>query len=126
MPWIRSRIAITATASAPPIKTPGTAASPSPMSSPARPPSAIAASAASTRGTNQLIGDQRLVRGSRGQRLRLPREPIAGAAHGLDHLRTAGRAQRFAQPLHVHVDGALLDEHMVAPDPVEQLRSAVD
>ena len=35
------------------------------------------------------------------------------------------RRQRLAQPLHVHVHRALLDEHVVAPDAIEQLRAAV-
>ena len=37
----------------------------------------------------------------------------------------AARLQRLAQPADVHIDGALLDEHMVAPYLVEQLRAGV-
>jgi hypothetical protein len=56
-------------------------------------------------------------------RWRLRGDAVAGAAHGL-HQR-AGRAQRLAQALDVHVDRALLDEHVVAPDLVQQLLAAV-
>src|SRR5689334_2568971 len=54
------------------------------------------------------------------------REPVAGAADGLDHVLAFDRRERLAQPLDVDVDRALLDEHVVAPDAVEQLRAAVD
>ncbi|ABA47730.1 hypothetical protein BURPS1710b_1624 [Burkholderia pseudomallei 1710b] len=57
--------------------------------------------------------------------LRVFREPVAAAAHGFDHSIAAGGLERGAQPLDVHVDRALLDEHMVAPDLIEQLRAAV-
>ena len=50
-------------------------------------------------------------------------QAVAGAAHGLDHARR--RRQRLAQALDVHVDRALLDEDVVAPHLVEQLRAAV-
>ena len=53
------------------------------------------------------------------------RQPIARAARGLDHLRALHRRQRLAQALDMHADRALLDEHMVAPHAVEQLRPAV-
>src|SRR5689334_46761 len=34
--------------------------------------------------------------------------------------------QRLPQPANVHVDRALLDEYVIAPDLVEELRAAVD
>ena len=48
-------------------------------------------------------------------------EPIAGAPHRLDHVRALHRTERFAQALDVHVDRALLDEHVVTPDAVAVL-----
>src|SRR4051812_6340639 len=52
--------------------------------------------------------------------------PVAGTADGLDQRRRLDRRQRLAQALDVDIDGALLDEDVVAPDAVEQLPAAVD
>ena len=35
----------------------------------------------------------------------------------------AAGLERLAEPPDVHVDGALLDENVVAPDAIEQLRA---
>jgi len=50
---------------------------------------------------------------------------VADTAHGFDERGAVGRRQRLAQALDVHVDGALLDEDVVAPDAVQQLRARV-
>src|ERR1051325_9907820 len=86
------------------------------------PPARAAAMDASRRGISQPIASYA---GSAGQRLHLLRQAIARAAHGLDHAGALHRVERLAQALDVDVDGALLDEHMVAPHTVEQLRAAV-
>src|SRR6266850_5401094 len=52
-------------------------------------------------------------------------EAIAGSAHRFDQPVVAGRRERLAQPADVDVHGALLDEHIVAPDFVEQLSAAI-
>src|SRR4051812_40943628 len=52
-------------------------------------------------------------------------EPIPGAAHRLDQAVDMERLERDAKTPDVHVDGALLDVDVVAPDHVEQLRAAV-
>src|ERR1700688_2046764 len=49
------------------------------------------------------------------------RQAVAQAAHRLDQVLRIDRHQGLAQPQDVNVDGALLDEDMVAPDVVEQL-----
>ena len=51
-------------------------------------------------------------------------QAVAAAAHGLDQRSCPVGASACAQPADVHVDRALLDEHVVAPDLVEQLRAA--
>ena len=51
------------------------------------------------------------------------REAVAGATHRLHH--RASGTQRLAQALDVHVDRALFDEDVVAPDTIEQLCAAV-
>src|SRR6478752_4049296 len=56
------------------------------------------------------------------------REPvvqrIAGAAHGADRILLAAGIEQFAQSADVHVDGALVDIDVAAPDAVEQLLAA--
>ena len=52
-------------------------------------------------------------------------QTITRPAHGLDHIGAVGRCETFAQSLHMHVDRPLLDEDVVAPHAVEQLRAAV-
>src|ERR1700753_965930 len=59
--------------------------------------------------------------GSDGRRRGLLRQAIARAAHRLDQRGALHRRERLAQALDVDVHGALLDEHMVAPDAIEQL-----
>ena len=63
---------------------------------------------------------------SRREGLRLGAEPIAGTAHRLDHVCAVGGPERFAQPIHVHVDRALLVEDLVAPDAIDHQRAAAD
>src|SRR6476646_4705583 len=53
-------------------------------------------------------------------------EPVPAAANGFDHPVGAERLERHAQAADVHVDRALLDIDVIAPDQVEQLRAAVD
>ena len=53
-------------------------------------------------------------------------EAVPRAAHRVDQAVVAGRLERLAQAPDVHVDRALLDEHVVAPDMVEQLRAGID
>src|SRR3970040_871519 len=57
---------------------------------------------------------------------RIRREPIAGAADRANQLVVAERRQRFAETANVHVDRALLDIDVAAPDAVEELRAAVN
>ncbi|CAM2158050.1 exported hypothetical protein [Paraburkholderia tropica] len=52
-------------------------------------------------------------------------EPVAAAAHRFDHSIAARGLERGAQTLDMHVDGPFLDEHVVAPHLIEQLRAAV-
>src|SRR5256885_6420566 len=93
-----------------------------PIAMPITAPATAATTDASRRGMSQPIASRGA---SAGQRLHLLRQAVAGAAHGLDHARALHRVQRLAQAFHVDVDCALLDEHMVAPDAVEQLCTAV-
>ena len=58
------------------------------------------------------------------RRLRRSGKPVA-APRTVSIMLAARRRERLAQALDVHVDRALLDEHVVAPDAVEQLRAAV-
>jgi hypothetical protein len=51
------------------------------------------------------------------------REAISRAAHRLDQPVVAAGLERLAEPPDVHVDGALLDENVIAPDTIEQLRA---
>src|SRR5688500_8995613 len=108
--WARqpSAIAYSSAASAAPVSVPS-ADHPDmlPTSMPSSPPASTANAAASKRGTNQPMA-----RASARQRLHLLREAITGAAHGFDHARALHGLQRLAQPFHVDVDGALLDEDM--------------
>src|SRR5258706_667223 len=53
-------------------------------------------------------------------------EAIAHATYGFEKILVARRLQRLAQAPDVHVDSALLDVHVVAPDLVEQLGARVD
>eukprot|EP01107_Rhizomastix_libera_P006422 TRINITY_DN20562_c0_g1_i1.p1 TRINITY_DN20562_c0_g1~~TRINITY_DN20562_c0_g1_i1.p1 ORF type:complete len:262 (+),score=-23.55 TRINITY_DN20562_c0_g1_i1:270-1055(+) len=53
-------------------------------------------------------------------------ETVSAAAHGLDQAFVAGGLQGRAQAADVHIHGALLDEHMIAPHLVQQLGPAVD
>ncbi len=53
-------------------------------------------------------------------------EAVARAAHGLHEAVEAALLERLAQPPDVHVDRALLDVHVAAPDAVEQLAPRVD
>mmetsp|Transcript_53282 Transcript_53282/g.124970 ORF Transcript_53282/g.124970 Transcript_53282/m.124970 type:complete len:398 (-) Transcript_53282:451-1644(-) len=62
---------------------------------------------------------------SGGERVALLGQAVTGATDGLDHARALHALQRFAQALDMNVDRALLDEHMVTPDAVQQLRTAV-
>src|SRR5436190_3825061 len=68
-----------------------------------------------SRGNDNLGGD---VGG-----LQIGLEAIAGPAHRFDQLVVPGGRERLAQPPDVHVDRALLDEHVLAPDLVEQPRA---
>src|SRR5882757_934342 len=56
------------------------------------------------------------------------REPIiqriAGAAHGADRVLLAAGIEQFAQAADMHIDGALVDIDVAAPDAVEQLLAA--
>src|SRR5215813_4022423 len=56
----------------------------------------------------------------------ISRETVAGASHGLDQAVMSGRLKRLAQAPNVHIHSALLDEDMVAPDMIEQLRARID
>jgi hypothetical protein len=47
-------------------------------------------------------------------------EAIATATHGLDATFLARGLERQPQSADVHVDRALLDEHLIAPDAIEQ------
>ena len=49
-------------------------------------------------------------------------EAVAGSADGLNEGVVLAGLQRLAQPADMHVHRALLDEDVVAPDFVEQLR----
>src|SRR5688572_911600 len=59
-------------------------------------------------------------------RLSIGAEAVAGAAHRVDEAVVAGGLERLAQAPDVHVDRALLDEHVVAPHVIEELRAGVD
>ena len=48
-------------------------------------------------------------------------ERIAGAAHGADRIGGVAAVERLAQAADMHVDGALVDIDVAAPDAVEQL-----
>src|SRR5215510_11979735 len=63
-----------------------------------------------------IIAPRRMSRGGK---------PVAGTADRL-YQPVVGRGfQRFAQPPDVHVNGALLDEHVIAPNLVEQLGARI-
>src|ERR1700687_3616197 len=49
---------------------------------------------------------------------------VAGAAHGADRILLAAGIEQFAQAADMHVDGALVDIDIAAPDAVEQLLAA--
>ena len=53
-------------------------------------------------------------------------EGVAGAADGADRVAAAAAVERAAQAADVHVDGALVDIDVVAPDAVEQLLARED
>src|SRR5215212_10033124 len=53
-------------------------------------------------------------------------EPVAGTAYRLNEAIVPESFQRFAQAADMHVDGALLDVHVAAPDTVEQLVTGVN
>src|SRR5438874_5859250 len=55
----------------------------------------------------------------------LAAEAITDAAHRLEKVLVARGLERLAEPPDMHVDRALLDVDVVAPDLVEQLRAAV-
>ena len=84
---------------------------------------ASAASPARRRPGQAPIAEQRRPWRLRDHRYVGAREAVAAAAHGLDQRVVAARLERLAQAADVHVHRALLDEHMVAPDLVEQLRA---
>ena len=48
-------------------------------------------------------------------------EPVASAANGLDQLVVSGGLQGHSQAAYVDIDGAFLDEDVVAPYVIEQL-----
>src|SRR5262249_3796406 len=48
-------------------------------------------------------------------------ERVAGAAHGANRGLLAARIEQLAQAADMHVDGALVDIDVAAPDAVEQL-----
>src|ERR1700760_2732531 len=48
-------------------------------------------------------------------------ERVTRAAHGADRILLAARIEQLAQAADVHVDGALVDIDVAAPDAVEQL-----
>src|SRR5678815_1315742 len=56
---------------------------------------------------------------------RTGREPVAGATNGLDQPVVTEFLQRLAQATDVHVDGALLDVDVAAPDAIQQLLARV-
>src|SRR5450759_3435845 len=56
----------------------------------------------------------------------VPGKAIAAAPYSLDQRVMARGFERRAQAANMHIDGSLLDEHMIAPDEVEQLGTAVD
>src|SRR3954468_11841172 len=51
-------------------------------------------------------------------------ERVAGAAHGADRILLAAGVEQLAQPADMHIDGALVDVDVTAPDAVEQLLAA--
>ena len=55
----------------------------------------------------------------------LGREPVAGAAHRLDETIVAARGECLAQAADVHVHGALLHVHIIAPDAVQDALARV-
>src|ERR1019366_2864313 len=63
--------------------------------------------------------------GTRGRLFRGPAEAvverIAGSPHGADRVGELAAIDRFAQAPDMHVDGALVDIDVAAPDAVEQL-----
>src|SRR5258708_31878162 len=52
-------------------------------------------------------------------------EPVSRAAYGLDEALVAARRERLAQAPDVHVDSAVLDEHVISPHLVEDLRAPI-
>src|ERR1700741_336271 len=83
-------------------------------------PKSVAPRASSSRGNNQVMY-YRWVSGRKSTALL--GQAVAGAADRFDHAGALHALQRLAQPLDVDVDGALLDEDVVAPDAVQQLRA---
>src|SRR5262245_47960160 len=53
-------------------------------------------------------------------------EGIAGATHGPDGIGRTPAVERTTQPPDMHVDGALVDIDVAAPDAVEQLLAGID
>src|SRR6185436_18098427 len=51
---------------------------------------------------------------------------ITRTAHGADRVLLAAGVEQFAQAADMHVDGALVDIDVTAPDRVEQLLAAED
>ncbi len=108
-----------------------------PSRKPIRAPSPVSSSGATTRGHHQFMSPWSpwsvdvvvvaavVASGAEARAGTSAREPIARAAHGFDHGRSARRLERVTQALDVHVDRALFDEDVVAPDAVEQLRARV-
>ena len=85
------------------------------MLSAANPATAMIAATASRR-TRALIGTPSPI-GVFGDK------PIPDASDCLDALISATRRQRLSQPQNVHVDRAVLDEDVSAPNAVEKLRA---
>src|SRR5688572_17689172 len=59
------------------------------------------------------------------QILRVAREAVACAAHGLNQRMVTPGLECLAQPPDMDVHGALLDEHVVPPDVVQKLGARV-
>ncbi len=57
--------------------------------------------------------------------LMFDRKPVAGAAHGLHQIFFSHRFKNLAQSADMHIDSAILDKNMIAPDTIEQLRASV-
>src|ERR1700676_771480 len=51
---------------------------------------------------------------------------VAGAAHGADRILLAAGIEQLAQAADMHVDGALVDIDVAAPDRVEQMLAGKD